>query len=70
MVYKHFARCHLVLSRVISDGIRSDTSVLLSLVLSALFFGWDLVFSLLDVCVTCALFLYFSCLKKKEKKTF
>jgi len=34
------------------------------------FFGWDLVFSLLDVCVTCALFLYFSCLKKKEKKTF
>jgi len=54
-------------SSLISDGVRSDTSILLSLLLSALFFGWDLVFSLLDVCVTCALFLYFSCFKKKKK---
>jgi len=55
-------------SSLISGGIRSDTSVLLSLLLSALLlFGWDLVFSLLDVYVTCALFLYFSCFKKREK---
>jgi len=58
---------HCLESSLISDGIRSDTSVLLSLLLSAPFFGRDLVFSLLVVLIfqtDVALFLYFS--KKKK----